>query len=303
MRRERLAAVAAGQYSLFTRVQALALGLTAKEIDYGARVGRWLRLYRGVYRMAGAPVTDIQQLLAAVYAAGQAAVASHGGSAWLWGLADDVRFEVSGPLQRSPGPGIVVHRRPVGDLRPTVRRRVPCTDPLRTVVDLAAVASRPSVERALDRGIARGLFSVEAVRAELVRRAERGRAGVTLLRACLAERLDEGGGRTSCLEGPMDRLIVRQRLPIPERQFWLPGRRYRLDYAWPAARLAVEVDGYESHSDLDAFRDDRERQNVLVLLGWTVLRFTWADVRNRPGRVADQIRSALAGGGTVSLPG
>ncbi len=265
-------------------------------------MGLWHRVYRGVYRISGAPVTDLQRLMAAVLAGGPGAMASHRGAAWLWGLADDFHLESAGPSRRSPAPG-VVQRRLGSGTRAVVRRGIPCTDPLRTVVDLAAVSPRSKVETALDRGIARGLFSVKAVEAELGRRAAKGRPGVKVLRACLAERLDEGGERTSCLEGPMDRLLVRQCLPMPQRQFWLPGTRYRLDYAWPAARLAVEVDGYGSHSDLDAFRDDRQRQNVLVLLGWTVLRFTWADVRNRPAGVADQIRSAIAGGGTVPLSG
>lgn len=296
MRRERLAGLATRQFGLFTRAQALALGLSAKEIDYGARVGRWVRVYRGVHLMAGAPASKQQSLLAAVLACGPGAVASHRGAAWVWGLADDVVLEVTGRLQRAPAADVVVHRRAAGDIRPTVRRRIPCTDPLRTVVDLAAVASRASVESAIDRGVASGLFPVRAVGAELERRAAMGRAGTRVLRACLTERLDGGGGRTSCLESPMDRLIVRQGLPVPARQYWVAGTRYRLDYAWPAARLAVEVDGYKDHSGVDAFRQDRERQNVLVLLGWTVLRFTWADVQRYPARVAGLIRRALAGG-------
>ncbi|HET7489453.1 MAG TPA: DUF559 domain-containing protein [Acidimicrobiales bacterium] len=132
-----------------------------------------------------------------------------------------------------------------------------------------------------------------AVSAELLRLASKGQDRVNLLRDCLAERLDGAGGRTSDLEAPMDRLIVRRRLPLPERQF--PVERFRLDYAWPEAGLAVEVDGYQDHSGLDAFRRDRSRQNRLVLLGWTVLRFTADDVRRRPALVAGQISDALAG--------
>jgi very-short-patch-repair endonuclease len=91
----------------------------------------------------------------------------------------------------------------------------------------------------------------------------------------------------------MDRVVLNRRLSLPERQHWVPGTRYRLDYAWPAAHLAVEVDGYEDHSRLEVFGYDRRRQNVLVLAGWTVLRFTWADVRDRPAHVGAQIVQAL----------
>lgn len=301
MTKEALTQVAGRQHGLFSRRQALDAGLTSRQVDYGARHRNWLRVHRGVYRMAGAPVTEAQRLLAAVLACGPRAAASHRGAGWAWGMTTDLVTEVTSPHRARPGAGIVVHQAE-GDPRRVFRRGIPCTDPLRTVLDLAALGDRSLVERGIDRGIATGLFPVTSLEAELGRRAVSGRPGVRLLRSCLAERLDGAGGRTSCLESPMDRLIVRQRLPLPERQHWVADRRFRLDYAWPAARLAVEVDGYEDHSGLAVFRSDRERQNVLVLLGWTVLRFTWADVHHRPGRVAEQVRRALAVRGSAGWP-
>jgi very-short-patch-repair endonuclease len=65
------------------------------------------------------------------------------------------------------------------------------------------------------------------------------------------------------------------------------------DLAFPGCRLAVEVDGWAWHIDPDRFQRDRARQNALVLAGWTVLRFTWSDVTERPDRVVAQIRRAL----------
>lgn len=294
MSREALNRLAANQNSLFTRRQAIAMGLSPKEIEGGARAGSWQRLYRGVYRMGGAPATEVQALHAAVLAGGPAAVASHRGAAWLWALLDEMRREIAGP-QRAPGAGIVAYRRVAADIRPVLRRGVPSTDPLRTVMDLASVGDETAVEMALDRGIYRGLFTATAVEAELERRAGRGVHGVVLLRSCLGRRLERQGERPSPLEAAMDRLIARHGLPRPQRQYCLAGTRYRLDYAWPAARVLVEVDGYESHAGLGAFCHDRERQNALVLAGWTVLRFTWDDVRRRPAHVAEQIRRALAG--------
>ena len=43
-------------------------------------------MYRGVYRHSAAPQTEYQRLLAAVWAGGAAALASHRAAAWLWGL-------------------------------------------------------------------------------------------------------------------------------------------------------------------------------------------------------------------------
>ena len=58
--------------------------------------------------------------------------------------------------------------------------------------------------------------------------------------------------------------------------------------------LAVEVDGRAWHSDARTFVADRRRQNLLVNAGWTVLRYTWADLTERPGSVLAEIRSALS---------
>jgi very-short-patch-repair endonuclease len=70
--------------------------------------------------------------------------------------------------------------------------------------------------------------------------------------------------------------------------------RYRLDFAWPPVKLAAEVDGYEAHGARSAFYRDRDRQNDLVALGWTLLRFTWTDVIRRPAHVASTIDRAHA---------
>ena len=296
MTEEALAGVARRQYGLFTVLQAAEAGLSQKQVVTGVRLGRWDRVHRGVYRMGGVPVGDAQRLLAAVLAVGPEAVASHGAAAWVWRLVDDLRIEVTAP-RRSRIPGVTTHVRP-GGLRVVVRRGIPCTDPLRTVLDVAGTGDEVLVATALDRGIADGLFTAVAVRAALVRTAGKGVRGAGVLRRVLLRRLDADGERVSALESAMDRLVVSHRLPRPVRQFPLAGTPYRLDYAWPGARVVVEVDGYGPHSSRRAFQDDRDRQNVLVLAGWTVLRFTWADVRARPETVAAAIRRALG----VSLP-
>jgi len=70
-------------------------------------------------------------------------------------------------------------------------------------------------------------------------------------------------------------------------------RRYFLDVAFAEARLAVEIDGRAHHSSAAAFQNDRRRQNDLVAAGWTVLRFTWGDIVDRPHEVIARILTAL----------
>lgn len=76
--------------------------------------------------------------------------------------------------------------------------------------------------------------------------------------------------------------------------FQHPVGRFRIDFAYPELLIAIEVDGYGPHASRAAFQRDRSRQNDLVALGWTVLRFTWADVVKRPDHVARVLRQAFA---------
>lgn len=71
------------------------------------------------------------------------------------------------------------------------------------------------------------------------------------------------------------------------------GRTYYLDICFRRLKLAIEIDGRDHQRDITTFVRDRERQNALVLAGWTVLRFTWHDLDEHPQRVVAQVRSAI----------
>ena len=73
------------------------------------------------------------------------------------------------------------------------------------------------------------------------------------------------------------------------------GHRFRLDVAFPELRLDVEVDGWAYHRTREQRQADAERDNLLTLAGWRVLRFTWEDVVDRPAYVRGVIGSVLAG--------
>jgi hypothetical protein len=66
---------------------------------------------------------------------------------------------------------------------------------------------------------------------------------------------------------------------------------YRLDFAYPAIRLAVEVDGYVWHVSPAHQRRDHRRRNLLLGSGWRVLVYAWLDVMERPAAMAAEIRS------------
>jgi very-short-patch-repair endonuclease len=62
-----------------------------------------------------------------------------------------------------------------------------------------------------------------------------------------------------------------------------------------SAKLVVEVDGLAFHVTPERFQRDRQRQNRLVAAGWTVLRFTWMDLTERPSYVVASVRRLTQG--------
>ena len=72
-------------------------------------------------------------------------------------------------------------------------------------------------------------------------------------------------------------------------------RAYRVDYLihGSSIRLVIELDGFQFHSDRDAFTYDRVRQNDLTALGYTVLRFSYEAVRLDIVRCVEQLQTVL----------
>lgn len=57
-----------------------------------------------------------------------------------------------------------------------------------------------------------------------------------------------------------------------------PVRRWRFDFAFPSQKLAVELEGQGGgHSTVKAVRDDCEKFNTALMMGWRVLRFPSTD--------------------------
>ena len=93
------------------------------------------------------------------------------------------------------------------------------------------------------------------------------------------------------------------RLPSPEREYPFAKalhRRWRADFAFPAQKLLVEVDGggwvYGRHNRPQGQIQDNEKHNAAVELGWKVLRYTGAQVDD--GTALEQITRVLGAGRT-----
>jgi len=85
--------------------------------------------------------------------------------------------------------------------------------------------------------------------------------------------------------------------PVQEYRFaWKAmRRRWRFDFAWPASRLAVEIDGgqWAPHGGRHNTDGDREKLNAAAALGWRVMRFSGSMLREDPLGVIEQVKEAL----------
>jgi len=149
---------------------------------------------------------------------------------------------------------------------------------------------RPAVEAlvAIDMAVHAGLTDA----ATLGRYAEaaQGRAGAGRLRSLAAY----AAPAESPMETRLRWLLIQAGLPRPEVQANLNDSKSRFigraDLYYPAAKLILEYDGGNHRERL--VEDDR-RQNLLINAGFRILRFTAADVQNRPDVIEAQVRGAL----------
>ncbi len=278
---------------VLTREQALRGGLTLRQVQHRVRTGWWITLHPGVY-LVGRREPDQQACTrAAVAWAGSDAVASGLTAAWWWQLRDWApgAAEVAVPRARSPRlvAAVAVRRRNLDPTDLVVLRGLPVTALPLTVLDAAAAlgsdSGRPLVDRALQHRVSFAELHAAYCRSF-------GRHGSPWLGQVLRQAAD---GASSDGERVLHRLLRGARIDgwVANHLAILSGPGYWIDVAFVARRLAVEVDGWAWHSDVDRFAHDRRRQNALVLAGWTVLRFTWHDLMSRPQAVVAEIRAAL----------
>ncbi len=263
------------------------------------RAGILVRLTRCVYLVGGAPFTFQAQLWSAVLATDGVLALSTAGR--LWGVVDDQMLAPLGGEIRILLPhsrriaipaGVIVHRRRWAIIETAHRSGLPVTPRSATVVDLLATLRGSDAVRLADRAMQRGWIS----RADLGRRLDAGprRPGNRQLRR-LASSLGDGAAAES--ERRLHRILRGAGLTgwVANYEVWAEGELVAvIDVAYPGLALAIEVDGMAYHVDVDRFGRDRTRQNTLVALGWTVLRFTWADLTERPGYVTAAVRRLAA---------
>ena len=270
---------------------ARAAGITDKQLRHRDVV----RLSRDTYLPRSA-VRDLPARIAAVLLTAPAgAVVSHLTAAVIWGLAIPLQTAESRVhLTVAPGSSVRsradrrIHRSPLAPGDVTTRLDVLLTTPERTWRDLAVVLAAPALLAITDQLL--GFWSTRDGLADQLASQPSGR-GSARARSVLAVADPRA---ESPMESVLRWVLHEAGLPAPVLQHVIRSAagEFRADFAWPDRMVLVEFDG-NVHRERDVFVRDLRRQNALVAAGWTVLRFTSADVLGRPADVVEQIRRAL----------
>lgn len=263
----------------FTYAEVEKLGITRSRLRAALEAREIRRVLRGVYVRAEVLDTTHVRIQAARRVISPFAVVCDRTAAWLHGI-DVLEFhelDVIPPLETYVLRGHDPTDRAecnggTRDLRPEDYRVIdglPVTTPLRTAMDLGCKLSRRDALAALD-AFMRKFGLTHADMRRLLPRYFR-RRGVVQLRQLIPladPRAESQGESWTRIE------IADAGLPLPQLQHWvLVGGQptYRLDLAYPHAKVAVEYDGREFHEGDEQCELDRRRRKWLRDRGWVVI--------------------------------
>jgi very-short-patch-repair endonuclease len=277
--------LAGRQHGVVALAQLRTLGVPAHVARERVKAKRWYALHRGVYAVGHRALTAKSRLLAAVFACGPGAVASHRAAGNLHGLLDWSGFEVTAPRGCGGKAGITVHRsRVLSEADRMVVDGIPTTTVARTVVDMADVLSDERLAKAIHRAEILRVFDLRALERAWIP----GRRGEHRLRRVLANYRPEPHLLRSQAERRLKQLCEQHHLPQPQFNVQVAG--YEVDVYWPDAGFVLEFDGAETHQTIYAFHDDRRRDRALATRGIQVARVTWPDL---DASLMEEVRAIL----------
>lgn len=286
---QRVLEFARKQHGAVSRPQLLGIGCTDKAIKHLLASGKLHRTeWRGVYVVGRPELTEFGRLRAALLTCGEESVLVGPSAGHLWRIwrprGRDIHVSVPAVQQRRARKGIAVHRRALSQRDITRERGIPVTSPLRTVIDLAARATRDEAERLINAADARNLLRADTLREALDGR--RGEPGVPVLTQILDR--DTFVLTESELERLFLPLAEAAGLGKPESQ-----KRFgphRVDFYFPEANLVVECDSLRYHRTTLQQRRDIERDHMHIGARRNRLRLLHHQIKHEPEQVMRLLR-------------
>ncbi|MGI9123642.1 MAG: hypothetical protein ACR2JM_02670 [Mycobacterium sp.] len=264
--------------------------MTRQQLDVQVRKQGLFRVWRGVYSLRSPDL--MLRLRALDLVAGDHVVACMNTAADLYGFgvdSSDAVHVLDPGFRLRPTNGLMVHQREGAPLQLISDRRA--TSPAWTAVEMARQLRRPRAMATLDAVIHSG-WCTPADLAETVDR-QRGRRGIVGVRGLLPF---ADGRAESAMESEARLVMIDHGLPRPELQYLIRGRDgecWRVDFAWPEARVAAEYDSVQWHAGRSEMLRDKMRFAGVQDVGWIVVPIVVDDVRRTPARMCERIRSHL----------
>ncbi len=276
--------ILARQGGVVSRAQALRAGLSRDAVDHRLRCRRWIPLHPCVYLASGHRYDAEVKVRAALLWAGEGAVLSGVAAAWWHRMVEEppvaVGLTVSRRRHPRGRPGVAVRRRQIAAEDLVVHRGLATTARPLTVLESAVELGTPG-SQLLDRSLQRQVRFPAVYGAYCRNLGSHGSAAAGRMLVAAADRS----------ASVAERLLVRM-LQESGAAGWhcgFPAGPFLIDLAFPAAGVAIEVDGWAWHMDAARTASDKRRQNALVRQRWTVLRYSWHDLVDRPRGVLAEI--------------
>jgi very-short-patch-repair endonuclease len=289
--------VARRQLGLVSRRQVLETAATPRWLGSRLKTGDLQIIEAGFYLLPGYDRTWDVEALAACLSRGAAARLGFSSAANVFDLVEgqrhDGHLEVVVPHARAcpSTDAVTLHRtRRLTSADVAKYGALPVTTVARTIIDLAARLDDDKVERLVDDSLVRRLTSVPLLSSCLSRNAGSGRRGCGSVRSALA--LWDAGTMQSHAEVVVARWLRGLGFATPVAQMAVKGpdgRRWFVDFGWPAFRVVLEVDSFQHHHGPRKLSRDHERRSAIEAEGWRVLSTTVAEIK----RGGNMLKAAL----------
>jgi hypothetical protein len=296
-----LLALAESQGGHVNRPQLLALGYSARQIEYLVRRGFLLRVYSNVYAVGRHSTNPLDRAHAALLVIPERSALAGWSAGSLWGARREWQYplEIITPLNRRPS-GLIVHRSTALLRRDiTVQHGLTTISPALTILHIAPTRTRKQLERAIDELRLAGYLKMKMSELHDVLARFPRHPGAAPLRQALRiahkqptrstwEQDWRPFAATYDLPAHVMNVVLGEHLKRPD----LP--HCRPDVLFLPARLIVELDGWGTHDTPWAFEEDRERDfEVFAELDIPTIRITKRHLQANPERQAQRILKIL----------
>jgi hypothetical protein len=289
---EPLRRIARRQFGVFTRAQAHECGFTPYQIRRRLADGEWQVVLGRSLAFAELRITPlVRDRAAQLSIPGSILGGASAARTWQIPVPDDRPCLYVGPHGHARLSGVRVLYEWPDPASVRLFQGLPTVSRACAVLDCLRFGSEVDAVTLLDRALQKRWLTMEDL-------THRIRSSVGRREAARLRRLAAGarGGERSAGERLFTGLLTRSRIGGWVTNVEIYDDRGLIglaDVVFRKARLIVEIDGWAFHTAPDRFQHDRARQNRLVAAGWTVVRFTWRDLTERPDHVLRTVITVL----------